>query len=303
MSSTGQMKSVTGTIYKDPAYKKRILELYDQKLHTFHISYKEIDIKTSAGNTHVVVAGDPGLPKVVLLHGLNSGAPTALEPVQGLADKYCIYAIDIIGQSNKSDETRLSVTDDSYAVWLAETLDGLGLAKATIIGVSYGAFILQRLIKYRPERIQCALFVVPSGIVNGSPIKSIFKLLIPMRRFFKTGKEEDLVKFMDAFYTSKDEYSRQYQRATLEGIYMDMRRPPLLRKKDTANFHAPVYVLAADDDVFFPGDKTIQICRKLFDNLKDTILLGDAKHVPDAGHYAKIEGILRSWLDRESGGL
>jgi pimeloyl-ACP methyl ester carboxylesterase len=285
------------TIYKSPEAKAKIMALYDAKLKACKLpEYEEKYVDTPFGRTHVVVAGKVGLPPVVLLHGINAGAPLALEAMRSLVDKYRIYAVDTIGQATKSDENRPSVKDNSYGMWLAAVLDGLKLEGVAVIGVSYGAFLLQRLIAHAPGRVSKAIFVVPSGLVNGNGWAGMTRLMWPMMRFFMTKKDKHLVAFMDAFYITKDAHSIAFQRETLLGVKMDYRRPPVLREEEVARFGSPVYAMVAEDDVFFPGDKALERCKACFKNLKETVVLKGGKHIPDIADYPSIAAQLDKWL-------
>ena len=82
------------SIYKSPAVKAEIMALYDAKLKACTIAYEECYVDTFAGSTHVIVAGPADKPPVVLLHGINAGAPLALEAMRDLTDRYRIYAVD-----------------------------------------------------------------------------------------------------------------------------------------------------------------------------------------------------------------
>jgi len=54
---------------------------------------------------------------------------------------YRVHAVDVIGQSPMSADVRLPVDDDSYGRWLPAVVDGLGLDKAHLVGVSWGGFV------------------------------------------------------------------------------------------------------------------------------------------------------------------
>lgn len=287
------------SIYKTESAKTKILNLYQQKLNSLTIDYTSQTIKTTVGDTNVIIAGQQHLPPLVLFHGINAGIPMALEPIQHLSKQYCIYGIDTIGQTNRSAETRLPLKGDSYGKWIVEVLDNLNLKEANFIGVSYGAYLLQRLIAHAPKRIQKAIFVVPSGFANGAIIPSITKLMLPLNKFKKSKKEEDLIAFMDAFYETKDSYSVDFQRTVLLGVHMDMRRPPLISTKDTINFDAPVYILGVDNDIFFPIQKVIKRAEKVFKTSPTVKILPNAKHVPDRKDYATIEQIILGFLEDE----
>jgi pimeloyl-ACP methyl ester carboxylesterase len=209
--------------------------------------------------------------------------------------------VDIIGQPNRSAETRLPLKGDDYGRWLDQVMDGLGLEKAPFIGVSYGAFIFQKFIAYRPDRIQAAIFVVPGGFGDGSPFKSVFNVLIPMWRYLRSRKEEDLLKFMDAFYSTTDAFSVAYQKAVLHGVKMDLRRPPIFTGKQGRGLQAPVFLLAVRDDIFFPGAKAEKLCRKVFRNFREAVFLEGAKHIPAPREFPEIAGRIDAWLDYSAG--
>ncbi len=285
------------SIYKSSEYKAEIMELYEKRLAACNLNYEDIYVDTFAGKTHVIATGDASNPPLIILHGINAGAPMALESIKGLSNYYRLYAIDTVGQATKSSETRLPMNDDSYARWINETMDKLALKTASFIGVSYGAFLLQKLMTFYPTRITKSIFVVPSGFVNGSFFKSMQKLSFPLLRFLSTKKENDLVRFMDAFYTQIDETGVSFQKNVLLGVKVDYRRPTLLTAKDVNQMHSPVYVMVADNDIFFPGDKALKKCKALFINFKGSYILKNTKHIPAPNTYPEIENQIKKWLD------
>lgn len=287
------------SIYKNETAKTEILALYEAKLAACNITYIDEYVDTFAGKTHIIITGDRTLPPLVLLHGINAGAPLALEAIKDLNQQYCIYAIDIIGQASKSAENRLPIHDNSIGKWLVEVLDALKLQAVPFVSVSYGAFVLQKLMIYQPIRIQKAIFIVPSGLANGTMYDNIFKLMLPLIKFNISKKEADLIRFMDAFYTTKDAHSIALQKAILLGVNMDYRKPPVLTRKDVAMVSAPVYAMVADNDVFFPGDKALAACKAFFSNFKGSFVLKNCKHIPDRSEYPIISQQIEKWLAEE----
>jgi pimeloyl-ACP methyl ester carboxylesterase len=284
------------TIYKSPEVKEEILNLYDARLKACNIEFEDMYVDTFAGKTHIVASGDKSLPPIAILHGINAGAPMALEAIKGLNKQYCIYGLDTVGQATKSAENRLPLKGEAYGKWIAEVMDKLHIQKAPVIGVSYGGFLLQKLMSYYPEKITKAILVVPGGFVNGPILDSMKKLSFPLMKFLRSKTEQDLVKFMDAFYSSMKPIDISFQKTVLLGIKMDYRRPPLLKPADVKNLQAPVYVMVAGDDIFFPGDKTLERCKSLFKTLKGYHILKNSKHIPAATSYAEIESQIGKWL-------
>jgi pimeloyl-ACP methyl ester carboxylesterase len=285
------------SLYKNPEAQQTMMRLYDEKLAACGIEYESVYVDTLAGKTHVIISGDAKLPPLVVFHGINAGAPLALEAIKHLNQTYRIYGIDTVGQATRSAETRLPMKGDAYGEWIAATLDGLQLEKVNVLAISYGAFLLQKMMAFQPDRLLKSIFVVPSGFVSGNFWRSMKELSFPLMRFLRSKKESDLLKFMDAFFITKDKHSIEMQKTLLLGFKMDYRRPILVKNRDTANVKTPVYVMVADDDIFFPGDKTLKRCADLFPSLKDTYILKQSKHIPDQSRYAEIEQIIAQWLN------
>lgn len=286
------------SIYKSPEAKEKLMQLYDHKESSLEFPIQRHDVSTSYGVTRVLSTGPENGRKLVVFHGIHAGAPLTLESVQYLQTSYRIYAIDTVGQATKSAETTIDLKNDSYARWAEEVLSQLSIAKADFIGISYGAFILQKLITSQSDRVEKCIFIVPSGLANGDFWPSFKKLSIPLIQFLFSKKDKHLRKFIGNFIPEDDEYMFEFQKALLLGVHMDYRRPGILRREDVTHFTHPVYILTADDDVFFPHDKVSQQARKIFKNLKEIHLLKDCKHMPAPTHLAEIEGKLSEWLSQ-----
>lgn len=285
------------SLYKSETIRTGVMKLYEQKLQACGIQYEETDVETEAGRTHVIISGDRQLPPLVVFHGINAGAPMALEAIRHLNTTYCLYGIDTVGQATKSAETRLPMQGDAFGRWIVQVLDALKLQQVTVCAISYGAFILQKLMQYQPERLSKALFVVPSGFVSGSFWRSMKELSFPLMKFIRSKKEEDLLKFLSAFYTDHDRHFIELQRLLLLGFKMDYRRPVLVKNGAMDRVLCPVYIMVADDDIFFPGEQTLKRCKTLFPNLKGTYVLKNSKHIPSINRYDEIEQQIRIWLN------
>ncbi|MBK8673165.1 MAG: alpha/beta hydrolase [Bacteroidetes bacterium] len=284
-------------LYKTPESKDLILSLYNEKLESLDIEYENIDVVTSFGRTRVVKTGNKDGNIVFLFHGINAGAPLTLEAVKELGKDYLLFAIDTIGQATMSDENRINIEDNSYALWADEILKKLNIKDAYFIGISYGAYILQKLISYKPELVTKCIFVVPSGLVNGKFGASMIKLTFPLVRFLITKKDAHLKKFIKAFVPEEDEFMFRLQKALLTNLNMDYRRPILLREKDVKNFNNPVYMIVSDNDVFFPGLESIDRAKRIFNNFREAHILKNSKHMPNKEDYFEIQQKIKLWLE------
>ena len=285
------------SIYKSEQFKKELMNLYDQRLKAMNCSHTSKFIHTSFGKTHVLCVGDESLPPLVVMHGINAGAPMALEAIVSLSKHYCLYGIDTVGQVGRSSETRPSMKGNEYGIWLSEVLDGLSISLTPIVGVSYGSFLVQRLLAYSPEKISKAILIVPSGFGHGKFWESTKRLTFPLLSFFMSKSDEKLEKFMSAFYSEISERDLAFQKNTLLGVHMDYSRPTILKPSEVTNVEAEVYMILADDDVFFPKEISIEKCKAYFKNFKEYRILKGIKHIPSEKDYPEICATVKSWLE------
>mgnify|MGYP005994176557 FL=1 len=285
------------SIYKNNKAKTDLMNLYDEKLKSLQIDYTNIDVNTKFGRTRVVKTGNSMGEKIVLFHGFNAGAPLTLEAVKGILGEYCFYVIETIGQATKSEERVMNIKDDSFALWVDEVLEKLELEKVNVIGISYGAFIVEKLITHKPERIEKCVLVVPSGIVNGDIWNSTKKLTFPLIRWKITKSEKHLKSFLNAFAPDNDDFLYRMLSVMMKGIKLDTRIPELLKPFEIENFKAPVYIIAAKNDVYFPGEKIVKRSKELFSNLKEVYLLENSKHMPSKDSHPIIQQKIKEWIN------
>lgn len=276
--------------------KNEMMNLYDEKLSSLNLQYVSKHIDTIKGRTHVIITGNIQHPPLVLLHGIHAGAPMALEALKDIVDDYCVYAIDTVGQCTKSETVRMDISNDDFAVWLADVLDHLGLQHVNFVAVSYGAYILQRLLKYKPQYVKNAVFVVPSGFANAQLSASIKYQLWPLIKFNITKSEKHLKSFLSSFADENDRHLLAFQRLLLTGVKMDYRLPPLVNKVDMLQFEGKVFLVVAGNDMFFPAKATITKALEVFKNIGEIWLMENAKHIPESSHFPAISSKIKTWL-------
>ncbi len=285
------------SIYKSTEAKARIHALYQERLKSLNFPFETFDISSQYGRTRVMKTGNPAGKKVVFFHGVHAGSPLTLETVAGLRDSYELIALDTPGQATMSEEHEIELKDDSFALWADEVLSKMGIDEADFVGISYGAFILQKLITHRPQKVRQCILIVPSGLANGDLWPSLKKLTWPLLKFLMSKKDKHLKAFVKQFVPEEDEFMFRFQREILTGMNMDYRRPNILQEKDVASFNKPVYLMVAEHDVFFPAQKTITKAKEVFSNLIEVHCLKDSKHMPAASQFMEITTRLKAWID------
>jgi pimeloyl-ACP methyl ester carboxylesterase len=169
-----------GSIYKSREGEAEIQALYDEALDSLGLRYESLTIGTRAGNTHVLAAGPEDAPPVLFLPGGNFLNPTCLRWFSPLAAGHRLYAPDLVGQPGRSSQTRRSPKGDGHAFWVEDVLDGLGLRRVPLLGLSYGAGLAIRTMSLAPERVSRAALVSPASVAAGHIPGMLFDVALPM---------------------------------------------------------------------------------------------------------------------------
>ena len=284
------------SLYKTPQSKQAILDLYQAKLESLDIDYTEQDVNTQFGLSHVIITGDASKPPLMLVHGSNGCAPIALDVYPNLARHYQVFAVDVIAQPNKSAETRPSMTDNSYGIWMNQVIDALGLDELTLVGFSLGGFIIWKTLLHNESKIKQAFLIAPVGIVSGNPLRAMLEIFLPMKRFIRTQNPRDLDRVLDALFSERDDFAAPFLEKVLPDFDLDFSPIPLIKEKETRRISTPLTVIAAEQDILGPGKKLLRRAEKLFPSLKQTELLEGSKHVQNVQDNQRVEDLILNSL-------
>ena len=279
-------------MFKSKKGKKEILHLYDEKLESLNIDYEYVTVNTTFGITNIIAAGDPENPPIIIVHGSNGCAPIALETYANLHKKYRVFAVDVLAQPNKSAETRLSMKDDSYGKWMNEVIATLKIDSVTMAGFSFGGLIILKTLEYDETKIREAYLSAPAYIVNGNPLKALFKVFIPMKRYMKTKKVKYVEKFLSHLFTDRDEFAIEFLSKVFLEFDMDFTPVPVIDANKAREITTPITIFAAQNDILFPGKKMIKRAVKIFPSLRESTLLEHSKHVQNKDQNEVIESII-----------
>jgi pimeloyl-ACP methyl ester carboxylesterase len=280
------------SLFKTEKGKKEILSLYDQKLEELHIEFEYLEIDTSFGKTNIIATGKPLDPPIMIIHGSNGCAPIALETYPNLSKTFRVYAVDVIAQPNKSAETRPSMKDDSYGKWLNEVIVKLNIENVTLAGFSFGGLVILKTLEYNESKIKEVFLSAPAYIVNGNPIKAVFKIFIPMMRYKRSGKPKFVEAFLKELFTHRDEFAIKYLSKVFLYFKMDFTPVPIISSEKAKLIKTPITLIAADDDVLFPGEKMIKRASQIFPSIKKSLLLKNSKHVQSKKDNLLIEDLI-----------
>jgi len=274
-------------VFKSESGRDFMLDWYQKFKKALSFPVREEIVKTKFGETDILHTGpEDGIP-VLLLHGAMAGAPYALGELHDIPERWRMIAVNIMGQSPVAEQVRLDFKSPEYADWLTEILDYLGLDKVVVAGVSWGGSVALRFAKHCPERVQGMVLMVPGSIVKGSSWKEFINVGFPMLRYqlFRTEANRD--KAFSKILTTHDPMWTPYLADAFQHYKIDFNVPPLLKPSDFATLEAPVFIVAADKDPFFPGEMLLKRAEVLFPNLVGTHLLENCHHSPSFAPEAR----------------
>lgn len=266
-------------MFRNPEARARMAAWFDRFREELRVPTRSREVSTRFGATHVLVAGPEHAPPLVCLHGALASSAHLLGELGPLLGRYHVHAVDVIGQSVKSADVRLPIDGPAYAEWLTDVLDALGLARAHLLGVSWGGFAALRMAQVAPARIDRLVLIAPAGLVSGSAWQGLTRLVIPMALYRAFPSEARLARLAAGLFTTQDDLWRSWFGDAVRSYRLDFRPPPLATPASLAGFTRPALVFGADEDVSFPGAKLLARVKELLPRA-ETELLEGCRHSP-----------------------
>ena len=268
------------SMFKSEQARQVLTQWYDKFRARIPSPTESRVVPTSFGPTHVLVGGPEHAPPLVLLHGAMATSAHALVELAPLLTNFRVYALDVLGQSVMSADARPSVSNDEYGRWLVEVLEGLALAQVHVVGISWGGFVSIRLAALAPQRIKRLVLLVPAGVVTGPSWAGFTKLGLPMALYLMAPSEQRLRRFTQHLLTTQDDDWMRYLGDAFRSFNLNMKVPALVKPGELKALTAPTLVMAADQDISFPGEKLLARAAEVFPSLAGTELIKNCNHCP-----------------------
>ncbi|MBY4212726.1 alpha/beta fold hydrolase [Rhodococcus fascians] len=137
---------------------------YDRVLRKWPADTQAIDVNTEHGTTRINACGPVDGPPLVLLPGASATSTVWFANVEALAQRYRVYAIDLMGDVGRSvpDEPAIDSVGELLN-WLSAVLDSLDLPTAALCGHSYGAMIALAFALRNENRVDALTLLDPNS--------------------------------------------------------------------------------------------------------------------------------------------
>ncbi len=270
----------SSAIFKTPERKARFVAAYDAALSLWPAPYELIYAPTRFGRTHVVASGPPAAPAVVLLHGVLAGATMWYPQVAELSRHFRVYAVDILGDVNKSEPVNLPGTKAQAAEWLASVFGALNIVQAHIVGISFGSFVALNFAIHAPARVRKIVVMAPaacfapytarflaytiSTALSRHPIQSVLRWAVAKGNVVDNPVIDQMAAALKF---------GQMRAKVIPGVFSDA---------ELRRVAAPTLLMVGDHDVCCDPKATVARARRLIPNVETEI-------VPRAGHLLSME--------------
>ena len=291
--------------YKSEKGGKRILETYDALLEKWDVEYNETDVATRYGTTHVIKAGDPKNPPLVLFHGVGDDAAMMwVKNAKAWAQKFMVYAVDTMGGPGKSVPGENYGKGFEQCLWLDDMLDALKLDRVNMAGVSNGAYITQLYGAKRPERT-LKLVCMAGALRRGDREPGFFELMGSMKVFFPEAlfpTKKNMIKLLDklcggnsAKYVTDTEVMAHWE-ALLKNFSktaMTFHRLIPLSAEETAGLRGRTLFLIGDKD---PIAYSAESESFLKENSMDYVIIENAGHSLNYELSGKVNSLVEDFI-------
>jgi pimeloyl-ACP methyl ester carboxylesterase len=261
---------------------------YQAVLDQWPVAYEECFIPTRFGNTHLIASGPKdGVPLVLLNPGGGNLAIWRWN-VEPLSRVYRTYAIDVVGEMNRSVCTRPIRDEIELIEWGSDLFDGLQIDRAHLVGNSNGGFFALRTTMGLPERINKVVLIGPAATFV-QMWAFWWHLLLPAHMIAPLIRSEGMVHWAydwlwQGFPIDKS-YARLHAISTIAGYprYRPTRNslaPRVFSDQELRKIRNPVLLLIGDHEVMYTPEDAIRRATRLVPGLK-------AEIVPNANHCAQ----------------
>lgn len=137
-------------------------------------SFRQGWIDAGGIRTRYIQAGPENAPPLLMIHGTGGSWECFCANIAAFSKDYNCYAFDTVG-TGFSDKPDVDYEIPLYVEHTANFMKAVGIKKASIIGVSLGAWIAVRFALTHPDKVQSLVLVSAAGLLTDAKTSSDIK--------------------------------------------------------------------------------------------------------------------------------
>lgn len=259
--------------FKTTEGKNAVYKAYDAFLGNMRIPHEEFNVDTRFGKAFVIAAGKKDAPVLVLLHGSGINSVMWIGDMKKYSEHYRVYAVDLQGEPGKSDGRQLPFQGPDFDNWLHDVFVGLSIEKASIGGISLGAWLALKFAIANPQMVDKLILLCPAGV---GPQKTSFAYVSLFHMLLGEKGIERLYRKVNGGKPIPQEMM-DYQKLLGNNFNFRREQIPLFADTELSQLTMPSLLIVGRKDVMFHSLKTAERYRNLVPNANVTVL-------QEAGH-------------------
>ncbi|CAM3039172.1 alpha/beta hydrolase [Paenibacillus sediminis] len=270
------------TIYRKKEGESLFKEAYDRTLQEWDVPYGSSYVNTRFGRTHVIAAGPKGAEPLVLLHGFGFSSTMWKDNIKDLSEQYRVYALDFVGDINRSVATKQIESKADCANWFSDVLDELHLHKANVMGMSYGGFLALVFAILLPNRVDKLITICPGASLQKQK-KQFFLRSLHAGIFPSAQNIDRFIRYMSADASKIDSTIRYQFIVAMQNCIPRIKVfASYLTDDELQKIEAPTLLLIGNHEVQYNPNAAIERAGRFIPKL-------DAHLIKDAGHGVTLE--------------
>jgi pimeloyl-ACP methyl ester carboxylesterase len=274
-------------LFRSPEFAARFDESYQAVLKQWPVYYEELYIPTRFGDTYMIASGPMRAFPIVLLPPGGGQAPIWIRNVGPLSQSYRVYAVDIIGELNRSVPTRPIHGHREFMDWMIDLFNGLQIESSNLVGNSNGGFFALETALNFPERVKKVVLISPAATFV-QMWTWWWHLLIPAHMIAPLIGSQRMIH--RAYAWLWQDFPMETHFAELRAISkvagaryrpsINSAVPRVFHDAELRRIRTPVLLLIGDHEVIYRPENAIRRANRLVSGLK-------AAMVPNANHSAQ----------------
>jgi pyruvate dehydrogenase E2 component (dihydrolipoamide acetyltransferase) len=240
---------------------------------------------------HALLTGPRAAQPIVFLHGLGGSLGTWQIVLGGLAETHRVIGLDLPGHgaSAKADPSKTDYSVEGHAAAIAESLHGLGLKNAIVVGHSLGGAVALALAEGNPGLIRAMILIDSAGLgteigaellqlMAGEPGPDTARSLLELFMADQKLVNKRAIDEMAGNQLSEGGWAAQ--QATTNAAFSNGKQTDYSAVR-VQNVSHPVLLIWGENDHVIPVDHAVHAVR----SLPDAILAV----LPGIGHVPQVE--------------
>jgi pimeloyl-ACP methyl ester carboxylesterase len=231
----------------------------------------------------VIASGSQDDSPLVLFHSAGSGAVQWFRNVESLSQYYRTYAVDVIGEANKSITTRRLNRRQEFVDWMIDLFNGLRIESADLIGNSFGGFLAFNTALYSSERVKKVVLISPAATFMQIWAWT-WHIAFPYKLGYTLGSRRMILcgfKWIWQGFPRDECFTQFTEFGKTNGFPSNQLPPPVYNNEELRKIQTPMLLLIGDHEVIYNPERVIRRATRLVAGLK-------AEIIPNANHNAQV---------------